>query len=243
MRSGVKVLPLILTGLSIKRNSSVSKTFEYTSLSPKTVFSLSIKLKAIFKQLHTVPHIHIRNEKFQSGTVPFPLQVRNGPDEWYRYYELSYAKFFKMDMLCKWAWLGTELLLKDEDGNWRYQQFDKNNIGVLLASAQGCIALDKKYRSSMDSIPSPALFVYTLPNIMLGELCIRHGFKGEQLCLIQESFDSTAMELWLKDGFENRGMEACLCGWVNATEKESEVLLFWITKDELSSETFQLAVN
>ena len=111
------------------------------------------------------------------------------PQELYRLMQCNYMKFFKMDPLCKWAWLGAEALLTDKGGNL-YDGMDKNKIAVVLMTKHGCIDVDKKYLEGLDNIPSPALFVYTLPNIMLGEISIKHGFKGEQLCLVDEYFNT-----------------------------------------------------
>lgn len=134
-----------------------------------------------------------------------------------------------MDLLCKWAWLGAELLL-NVSGMPVYESLDKNKIAVVLSTNHGCLEADKKYLHSMESIPSPALFVYTLSNIMLGEICIRHGFKGEQACLINDPSDSEELHFYVSDLLENRGMEACLCGWVDATHSQQKLSMLWVEK-------------
>lgn len=151
------------------------------------------------------------------------------PDELYKLIGASYPKFFKMDILCRWAWSASEALLI-YNGLSLYTDLNKNQVAVVLATADGCIEVDKRYNETTATIPSPALFVYTLPNIMLGEICIRHGFKGEQACVVNESFNSEELFFWVNDLLENRGMEACLCGWVNATSTEQDICLFWVTK-------------
>jgi hypothetical protein len=152
------------------------------------------------------------------------------PENFYRQLQYSYPKFFKMDVLCKWAWLGAETLLHDQAA-FAYEGMDKNRIAVVMATAHGCLEVDKKYQQSMQTIPSPALFVYTLSNIMLGEICIRHGFKGEQMCLVNDRFDSSELYFYVSDLLENRGMDACLCGWVDAVNDEYDVRMFWVVKD------------
>lgn len=151
------------------------------------------------------------------------------PEDLYRQLQFSYPKFFKMDVLCKWGWLGAEALM-NEGGQFFYEGIDKNKVAVVLATSHGCLDIDKKYQQSILSIPSPALFVYTLSNIMLGEICIRHGFKGEQACLVSDSFDSTELYFWVNDLLTNRGMEACLCGWVDAVNNQHDVSMFWVGK-------------
>jgi len=153
------------------------------------------------------------------------------PEDLYIELSYNYPKFFKMDILCKWAWISAEYLLKNND-EFLYNGLQKDEIGVVLASSHGCLDVDKKYSNTITNFPSPALFVYTLPNIMLGEICIRHGFKGEQTCLISERFDTDELCFWVNDLIENRGMKACICGWVDIADEEHDICLFWVTKNE-----------
>lgn len=147
----------------------------------------------------------------------------------YRSLAYNYPKFFKMDELCKWAWLGAEALLAEGEGHL-YDRLNKNNIAVVLATAHGCLDTDKRYIETIKEVPSPAVFVYTLPNIMLGEICIRHGFKGEQMSLMQESFDADAIHFLVSDTLEQRGMDACICGWADVTGDKHEIFFCWVTK-------------
>ncbi|MBS1772889.1 MAG: hypothetical protein JST82_08510 [Bacteroidetes bacterium] len=147
----------------------------------------------------------------------------------YRALQCSYAKFFKMDLLCKWAWLGAEALLSGNEGI-AYEGLDKTKIAVVITTSDGCIDVDKKYKATINEIASPALFVYTLPNIMLGEISIRQGFKGEQACLVNDPFDANELFFWVNDLLQSRNTDACLCGFVNATATNKEVVLFWVTK-------------
>jgi len=152
------------------------------------------------------------------------------PESLYRNLGCNYPKFFKMDILCKTAWIGAEYLIMTENGPI-YEGMDKTRIAVVLSTGYGCLEVDKKYQQSISSIPSPALFVYTLNNIMLGEICIRHGFKGEQTCFANEAFNAEELYFWVKDLLENRGMDACLCGWVDAAVNRFEVSMYWIGKN------------
>lgn len=181
--------------------------------------------------------VHINNDSVKKdGGVLFQdsyATVQNAQDL-YRLQGHNYMKFFKMDLLCKWAWLGAETLLVD-NGTHVYDGIDKSKVAVVLMTGHGCIDVDKKYLASMSDIPSPALFVYTLPNIMLGEICIRHGFKGEQLCLVSEHFDAEELHFWVSDLLEKRGMEACLCGWADAYDNNKDISFFWITKQKVET--------
>lgn len=176
--------------------------------------------------------VRINNGAFEKDMLPLMLGTTPAAEEVYRSLGANYPKFFKMDLLCKWAWLGAEALLRKEDG-FVYEGADKNKIAVVLATKHGCLAVDRRYQETMSTIPSPALFVYTLPNIMLGELCIRHGFKGEQLCLVQEAFNEQEIIFWVQDLFKHRGMKHCLFGWVDAVNEEKDVCLFWASENDM----------
>src|ERR1700744_1137470 len=100
--------------------------------------------------------------------VPLPEAGAVSPVTLYNARQCNYPKFFKMDMLCKWALVATEYLFS---GNGDiYAGINKDLIAVCLFTAHGSMDVDKRYLDSI-AIASPALFVYTLPNIMLGEIC------------------------------------------------------------------------
>jgi hypothetical protein len=171
--------------------------------------------------------VHFRNgELARNGQL---LGRCEPPDLAPLYHQLDYhySKFFKMDGLCKLAWLAAEALLIDPSGKALYESIDKSRVAVLLATTDGCLDVDHRFKASMSDIPSPALFVYTLPNIMLGEICIRHGFTGEQLCLYMDDFDAEEILAQVKDLVQHRGVTHCLFGKVDAAAEKQEAMLFW----------------
>jgi 3-oxoacyl-(acyl-carrier-protein) synthase len=149
----------------------------------------------------------------------------HNPDDLYRALGYNYLKFFKMDRLSKWAWLAAECLL-DADA----LTIAKDKVAVVMATANGCLDVDERFSETLP-MASPALFVYTLPNIMLGEICIRHGFKGEQLCMVSDRPD--ASELWfaVNDIMSRNGMDACVCGWADSYGDRDTVCLCWVTRE------------
>ncbi len=184
-----------------------------------------------------IPHtVRIKNGKVSRDGTQFitdsALVQPAEPELLYTALNGSYPKFFKMDLLCKWAWLGAEILLKSQETT---VTTSPDRSAVVLHSHAGCWEADKRYQDSISSFASPALFVYTLPNIMLGEICIRHGFKGEQLCLIQENFDIREQLFWVRHLMEEKGMEACLGGWVDVTAEAVDIFMYWALRKENSS--------
>ena len=143
----------------------------------------------------------------------------------YQHFGFQYPKFYKMDQLGKLGWLAAELLLSDGFDATDYRPED---IAVVLSNANSSLDTDYRYFATVTDIPSPALFVYTLPNIVIGEICIRHKFKGENAFFIAESFDAVFIETYVRDLMETGNARACICGWVEALGDNYMAALFLI---------------
>jgi len=72
--------------------------------------------------------------------------------------------------------------------------------------------------------------VYTLPNIVIGEICIRNHFKGEQALYIQPEFDAEFTANQVSYLLDNDIQKACICGWVDVFEQEYKAVLFLVEK-------------
>lgn len=141
----------------------------------------------------------------------------------YKTLGLAYPKFFKMDRISKLGFIATELLMQVVD-----QSVCKDKVALLLSTADGCREIDEKFTASMEDIPSPALFVYTLPNIVAGEICIRNGFKGEQMVWVSETPDEKMMNAYLQTLFAKGNTDACLAGFLNAYRDDLRAELSWV---------------
>jgi hypothetical protein len=147
----------------------------------------------------------------------------------YRNFEIDYPKFYKMDNLGKLGWLSAEILLKDSFNKGKY---DPEAVGVVLANASSSLDTDKKYYETVKDIASPALFVYTLPNIVIGEICIRHNFKGENAFFIFDEFNAGFIENYVSNLINNNTLQSCICGWVELLEDRYKSVLFLVEKEE-----------
>lgn len=145
----------------------------------------------------------------------------------YRQAGFNYPKFYKMDNLGKLGWLAAEVLLKDSftAGNYR-----PGDIAVVLSNRNSSLDTDIRYFESVRDIASPALFVYTLPNIVIGEICIRHGFKGENAFFINETFDAGFIEQYVNNLVNNDILQCCICGWVEILGDQYKTVLFLVEK-------------
>lgn len=161
-------------------------------------------------------------ENPNAGLPDFLLSV-------YQHFQLTYPKFYKMDNLSKLGWLTAEILLKDSFDKNSYQPED---IGVVLANASSSLDNDLKYIETVRDVPSPSVFVYTLPNIVIGEICIRNGFKGEHAFFIQDAFDTSFIQQQVSYLLDKNILKACICGWVEVLGSEYKAVLFLVKKDK-----------
>lgn len=156
----------------------------------------------------------------------------------YQNLECGYPKYYKMDNLSKLCFLAAENLL------WGYEKFSnysKDKVAIVVQTGSSSLDTDKKHQESIadrqNYFPSPAVFVYTLPNIMLGEVCIRHNIRGENSCFLAPEFDAAFISNYLKILFEKEGVDCCLTGWVDYLEHKYRANLFLVEK-EASIDTY-----
>lgn len=151
------------------------------------------------------------------------IGISDIPAHLYRNLAISYPKFFKMDRISKLGFLATELLMQVVDSG-----INKDKVALLLTTADGCRETDEKFEASRKEIPSPALFVYTLPNIVAGEICIRNGFKGEQMVWVAQEEDRLISDIYVKSLFSKGHTDACIAGFINAYEDDLRCELRWM---------------
>jgi hypothetical protein len=100
-----------------------------------------------------------------------------------------------------------------------------------LANANSSLDNDQKFQRSDIDVRSPSVFVYTLPNIVIGEICIRHNFKGEHCFFIQDEFNTEFIYKQVNYLFDQHILEACICGWIDVLGEGYNATLFLIEKE------------
>ena len=150
----------------------------------------------------------------------------------YKQEAISYPKFFKMDSLSKLGFLATELVLREKP----IGRYCSEEVGVVLSNASASLDTDIIHNDSVKDkshyFPSPSVFVYTLPNIVIGEICIKNKIKGENAFLVSEFFDGNLLENYVQNLFINEGTAACICGWVELLGNNYNALLMLIEREE-----------
>jgi hypothetical protein len=140
---------------------------------------------------------------------------------------INYPKFYKMDAASKLGFLATEVLLKDVP---MMETYKPDEIALILANAHGSLDTDIRYFESTKRIASPALFVYTLPNIVAGEICIRNGIKGENAFFVWPRFDIQQMYNYVEMVMAAGKTQACIAGWVDVMGSQHDVFLYLAEK-------------
>lgn len=149
--------------------------------------------------------------------------------QYYELLHLDYPKFYKMDNLSKLAVLTCEKLLAENTLLNRFEDYEK---GIIFSSADGSLDTDEKYFNSTQTLASPALFVYTLPNIAVGELSIRHKFKGETATFIFDKFNPDFLADYIQILYEERKIKCSLGGWANFYAKNAEAFFYLACESE-----------
>lgn len=132
-----------------------------------------------------------------------------------------------MDNLSKLSFMAAEMVLKDMDlGKEDY------NVALVFSNHSSSLDTDRKHQKSIDDkegfYPSPALFVYTLPNICLGEISIRHQLYSENSFFIFDRFNAEHLMLYSNSLLQEKKTEKVLCGWVNFDVDGYEAFLYMV---------------
>ncbi len=150
----------------------------------------------------------------------------------FRYTEVKYPNFFKMDDYSKLGMLAAEVLLKSKP----ILGSQGRRTGIVLSNSQATLNTDLKFQESIGNVnaffPSPAVFVYTLPNIMAGEIAIRHQFFGENAFFVSSSFDFVWHEFYVNNLLQNKKIENCLTGWVDVENDMMEAFVYLVQNEQ-----------
>lgn len=160
------------------------------------------------------------------GTEDFSTFIKNA----YKFLKTDYSKFFKMDNLSKLAFLAADVLLKSEN-----LSEEENNIALIFSNKASSLGTDRKHQAAIENdaeyFPSPAVFVYTLPNICLGEISIKHRLYSENSFFIFDRFNAEHLQLYANSLLRSGKAEKVLCGWVDLDENSYEAFLYLVEKE------------
>ena len=137
----------------------------------------------------------------------------------------DYPKYYKMDGLCRLGFVASELLLQAEKAESEVDNSVTKERAIILFNHTSSISSDKRYLASIadkdNFFPSPSVFVYTLPNIVTGEIAIRNGYHGETSFYILPQRDEKQMNEVIETAFVDRKTKSVLTGWLDYEDNEN----------------------
>lgn len=142
--------------------------------------------------------------------------------ELYRHLNVEYLKFFKMDGLSKLGFLLVEAMVQHYPDVKNYKD---DEVALVFSNRVSSLDTDQRYWKGVTAetpMASPALFVYTLPNIVQGEVAIRHKWFGENLFLVNENYDPGFLRQQAEMLFATCKAKACLLVWADYLDGKYE---------------------
>lgn len=148
--------------------------------------------------------------------------------------ELEYSKFHKMDSLSKLGVIAVETLTQGKSLPKDTALVFQNNTGSGESDWQ-----HQQRLQNPEKAMSPAVFVYTLPNIVMGEIAIQKQLTGEQVFFIAEEFDASLLYNYVNNLWQTGKASNVITGWINLDEDGYHVFLTLITSDGFAKFTAQ----
>ena len=153
-----------------------------------------------------------------------PLEARGAAlvTEIFKKFLADGSRFFKMDLYSRLAYVGTSLLAKDA-----LSACDPEDRAMVIFTENGSVLADRKHLSTFSNpeefFPSPAVFINTLPNVVLGEIAVKNDIKGETTLVLLPRRDEAAMHRIVEATTAATKPSALLCGWVDCAGEDSFV--------------------
>lgn len=142
--------------------------------------------------------------------------------EIFKKYLADGSRFFKMDLYSRLAYAGTSLLAKDA-----LEGYDPEDVALFVFTQQGSLLADRKHLSTFSNpnefFPSPAVFINTLPNVVLGEIAVKNNIKGETTLVLLPDRDEAAIQRIMEASLVATRPAVVLCGWVDCGAEDNFV--------------------
>jgi 3-oxoacyl-[acyl-carrier-protein] synthase-1 len=170
------------------------------------------EIKTLHKIAITPQSVQIDNKKIDTGK-------QTGKDliTWlYKSRINDYPKFYKMDALARLGFVATELLLQKERETEKAT--DQQARALIFFNQSSSEHADRVFLSSISDpenfFPSPSAFVYTLPNIVNGEIAVRNSYHGETVFCILPQKDYDIMRMITKATMQDKFNKSIITGWL-----------------------------
>lgn len=138
----------------------------------------------------------------------------------YKHFVDDYPKYYKMDGLSRLGFIASELLLQAEKVGAApvSAQTNDSSRAIVLFNSSSSVAADKKFIETIaddNFFPSPSVFVYTLPNIVTGEIAMRNGYHGETSFYVLPQRNEELMRQIILATLQDSAVTSMITGWVD----------------------------
>ncbi len=150
----------------------------------------------------------------------------------YKTFGSEYPKFYKMDLLSKLGFLTTDFLT---DSGKCLTSYESDQIAIVASNSQSSLETDNNYLETIadkdNYYPNPGIFVYTLPNLLIGEVAIKFDIKGESIFFVSQLPDFENLKNYAASLLNDSTTSAVILGWVDLSLKhEYESILFLVER-------------
>ena len=153
-----------------------------------------------------------------------PLENRGSAlvTEIFKKYLADGSRFFKMDLYSRLAYVGTSILAKDA-----LEASAPEDRALVIFTQNGSVLADRKHLSTFanpdEFFPSPAVFINTLPNVVLGEIAVKNSIKGETTLVLLPARDEMTMQRIINATVSAARPSALICGWMDCDAEDSYI--------------------
>ena len=182
-------------------------------------------------------YAHIKHHQVAvNGELIFKTEPTHSLSEFlseaYKSMGIIYPKFHKMDAQCKLGLLCTEFALQNSSF---LTNSSLTKTAIVLSNSASSLETDRQYQASIadksNYFPSPTVFVYTLPNIVIGEIAIKHKLTGENAFFVTEKMDAQLLVNYA-DILLGQYAEAAIIGWIEVDGDSYEAFIFLVENEE-----------
>lgn len=132
----------------------------------------------------------------------------------------DYPRFYKMDVFNRMVYTATALLINAEGPGE-----NDGNRAIVFFNRTSSVVSDRKhiatYTKGDGFFPSPGIAVYTLPNIVSGEVAIKYGYKGETSFYILATRNDSLMNMITDVTFAMSDIRSMITGWVDCSSEDT----------------------
>ena len=101
----------------------------------------------------------------------------------------------------------------------------REDRAVILFNETGSLHADSAFQTTIQQpeafFPSPSVFVYTLPNIVTGEIAIRNKYYGESNFMVLPKRDDKLMAEVIEQAFQDHTTQSIITGWIEAPDDDN----------------------